>query len=52
MLEREGAGEIVVAETEVALEMARFTLGRLGVSGPETGRDRPGPAPQDGLISG
>ncbi|HEY7024004.1 MAG TPA: cation:proton antiporter [Candidatus Limnocylindrales bacterium] len=36
MLEREGAGEIVVAETEVALEMARFTLGRLGVSGPET----------------
>ena len=36
MLEREGAGEIVVAETEVALEMARYTLGRLGVSGPET----------------
>jgi hypothetical protein len=36
MLEREGVGEIVVAETEVALEMARFTLGRLGVSGQET----------------
>jgi monovalent cation:H+ antiporter-2, CPA2 family len=36
MLEREGAGEIVVAETEVALEMARFTLGRLGVSSQET----------------
>jgi CPA2 family monovalent cation:H+ antiporter-2 len=36
MLQREGVGEIVVAETEVALEMARFTLGRLGVSSPET----------------
>ena len=36
VLEREGVGEIVVAETEVALEMARFTLGRLGVSAPET----------------
>ena len=35
-LQREGVGEIVVAETEVALEMARYTLGRLGVSGPET----------------
>ncbi len=35
VLEREGVGEIVVAETEVALEMARYTLGRLGVSGPE-----------------
>ncbi|MEO6349128.1 MAG: cation:proton antiporter [Candidatus Limnocylindrales bacterium] len=34
-LQREGVGEIVVAETEVALEMARYTLGRLGVSGPE-----------------
>lgn len=28
--------EIVVAETEVALEMARYTLGRLGVSSAET----------------
>jgi monovalent cation:H+ antiporter-2, CPA2 family len=36
VLQREGVGEIVVAETEVALEMARYTLGRLGVSGPET----------------
>ena len=36
MLQREGVGEIVVAETEVALEMARYTLGRLGVSGQET----------------
>ena len=36
MLAREGVGEIVVAETEVALEVARFTLGRFGVSGPET----------------
>ena len=36
MLQREGVGEIVVAETEVALEMARYTLGRLGVSAPET----------------
>ena len=35
-LEREGVGEIVVAEAEVALEMARYTLGRLGVSGAET----------------
>lgn len=36
VLEREGVGEIVIAETEVALEMARYTLGRLGVSAPET----------------
>lgn len=36
MLERAGVGEIVVSETEVALEIARFTLGRLGVSSPET----------------
>jgi CPA2 family monovalent cation:H+ antiporter-2 len=36
MLEREGVGEIVVAETEAALEIARYTLGRFGVSGPET----------------
>jgi len=36
LLEREGVGEIVVAETEVALEMARFTLARLGVSSAET----------------
>jgi hypothetical protein len=36
MLEREGVGEIVVPETEVALEMARYTLGRLGVSAAET----------------
>jgi CPA2 family monovalent cation:H+ antiporter-2 len=35
-LQREGVSEIVVAETEVALEMARYTLGRLGVSGAET----------------
>ena len=35
-LQQEGVGEIVVPETEVALEMARYTLGRLGVSGPET----------------
>lgn len=35
-LEREGVGEIVVAETEIALEMARYTLGRLGVSSAET----------------
>jgi len=35
-LEREGVGEVVVAQTEIALEMARFTLSRLGVSGPET----------------
>lgn len=36
MLQREGVGEIVVPETEVALEMARYTLGRLGVSAAET----------------
>ena len=36
LLEREGAGEVVVAQTEIALEMARYTLSRLGVSGPET----------------
>ncbi len=36
LLQREGVGEIVVAETEVALEMARYTLGRLGVSAGET----------------
>lgn len=36
LLEREGVSEIVVAETEVALEMARYTLGRLGVSSAET----------------
>ncbi len=35
-LQREGVSEIVVAETEVALEMARYTLGRLGVSSAET----------------
>ena len=35
-LQREGVGEIVVAETEVALEMARYTLGRVGVSAAET----------------
>ena len=35
-LEREGVGEVVVAQTEIALEMARFTLSRLGVSAPET----------------
>jgi voltage-gated potassium channel Kch len=36
VLEQAGVGEVVVAQTEVALEMARFTLSRLGVSGPET----------------
>jgi CPA2 family monovalent cation:H+ antiporter-2 len=36
LLQREGVGEIVVAETEVALEMARYTLGRVGVSAAET----------------
>ena len=35
-LQSEGVSEIVVAETEVALEMARYTLGRLGVSSAET----------------
>jgi CPA2 family monovalent cation:H+ antiporter-2 len=35
-LQNEGVSEIVVAETEVAIEMARYTLGRLGVSAPET----------------
>ena len=35
-LQNEGVSEIVVAETEVALEMARYTLGRLGVSSAET----------------
>jgi K+:H+ antiporter len=35
-LRNEGVSEIVVAETEVALEMARYTLGRLGVSSAET----------------
>jgi CPA2 family monovalent cation:H+ antiporter-2 len=35
-LDREGVREVVVAETEVALEIARATLGRLGVSAPET----------------
>ncbi|MDP8903736.1 MAG: cation:proton antiporter [Chloroflexota bacterium] len=35
-LARHGVGEIVFAETEVALEMARYTLGRLGVSAAET----------------
>jgi len=35
-LQNEGVNEIVVAETEVALEMARYTLGRLGVSSAET----------------
>jgi monovalent cation:H+ antiporter-2, CPA2 family len=34
-LQREGVNEIVVAETEVALEIARYTLGRLGVSSAE-----------------
>lgn len=36
LLGREGVGEVVLAETEVALEMARYTLGRLGVSAAET----------------
>ena len=32
----EGVGEVVIAETELGLEMARYTLGRLGVSAAET----------------
>ena len=36
LLQGEGVSEIVVAETEVALEIARYTLGRLGVSAAET----------------
>ena len=36
-LRQRGVQEIVMAETEAALEMARFTLGRLGVSTAETG---------------
>jgi monovalent cation:H+ antiporter-2, CPA2 family len=35
-LEQRGVAEIVTAETEAALEMARYTLGRLGVSAAET----------------
>jgi monovalent cation:H+ antiporter-2, CPA2 family len=35
-LQREGVGEIVSAEVEVAIEMARFALARMGVSAPET----------------
>jgi len=35
-LQREGVGEIVSAEIELAVEMARFTLARLGVSAAET----------------
>lgn len=35
-LAQRGVSEIVVAETEIALEMARYTLARLGVSGAET----------------
>jgi CPA2 family monovalent cation:H+ antiporter-2 len=35
-LQNEDVNEIVVAETEAALEIARFTLGRLGVSSAET----------------
>lgn len=34
---REGVSEIVSAELELAIEMARFTLARLGVSAAETG---------------
>jgi monovalent cation:H+ antiporter-2, CPA2 family len=36
-LQREGVTEIVTAELELAIEMARFTLARLGVSAAETG---------------
>jgi monovalent cation:H+ antiporter-2, CPA2 family len=36
-LQREGVSEIVTAEVELAVEMARFTLARLGVSAAETG---------------
>jgi monovalent cation:H+ antiporter-2, CPA2 family len=35
-LRRENAGEIVSGDVEMAIEMARFTLGRLGVSSAET----------------
>ena len=35
-LQVEGVGEIVVADTEAALEIARYTLGRVGVSATET----------------
>ena len=35
-LANEGVSEIVLPETEAALEMARFTLTRLGVSAAET----------------
>lgn len=35
-LAQRGVSEIVVAETEIALEMARYTLGRMGVSSAET----------------
>jgi CPA2 family monovalent cation:H+ antiporter-2 len=36
-LQREGVTEIVSADVELAVEMARFTLARLGVSAAETG---------------
>ncbi|HUG49045.1 MAG TPA: cation:proton antiporter [Candidatus Limnocylindria bacterium] len=36
-LREKGVQEIVTAETEAALEMARYTLARLGVSAAETG---------------
>jgi len=36
LLAKEGVSEIVLPETEAALEMARFTLVRLGVSAAET----------------
>lgn len=35
-LRSEGVGEVVSAESELAFEMARYTLGRLGVSSAET----------------
>jgi CPA2 family monovalent cation:H+ antiporter-2 len=36
-LQREGVSEIVSAEVELAIEMTRFTLARLGISSAETG---------------
>jgi monovalent cation:H+ antiporter-2, CPA2 family len=36
-MRQRGVQEVVMAETEAALEMARYTLGRLGVSAAETG---------------
>jgi CPA2 family monovalent cation:H+ antiporter-2 len=58
-LQREGVSEIVSAEVELAIEMARFTLARLGVSAAETGaivaglrRRGTGSGASDGAVSG